>query len=108
VQNQAASFPARIILWFICTCIIIVPPIRWRVQVHKLRTRERAAREIQHILVQDTQALILQVHRAVQDLPGEDPTRRRIASVLDSADEQLSKVCDRVQDLHLRSDFRDG
>lgn len=88
-------------------CIIVVQAIRWRVQVDRLRSREQVTREIQHTLVQNTQALILQVHGAIKDLHEDDRTRQRIASVLDSADEQLSEVCDRVQDLQMRWDTRD-
>ena len=99
VLNQAAPLPAHIVLWLIGTCILVAQALRWRVQVQRLRARERAAREIEHTLVQNTQALILQVHGAIQDLHDGNSTRRRIENVLDSADEQLSQVCDRVQDL---------
>jgi len=108
VLNQASQSPSQIVVWLIGTCIILVQAIRWRVQVHRLRRRERAAREIQHALVQNTQALILQVHGAIMELHEDHTTRQRIASVLDSADEQLSQVCDQMQDLQMRRGTGDG
>jgi hypothetical protein len=108
VLNQAASSPSQIVVWLLCTCGILVQAIRWRVQVQRLRRRERAARDIQHALVQNTQALIVRVHGAIQDLHEDDATRRRIVRVLDSADEQLSQISDQVQDLQLRRDNGGG
>jgi hypothetical protein len=108
VLNSAETSAAQIALWLIGTCIVVVQAIRWRARLRKLESRERAAREMQHTLIENTQALILQVHGAIRDLEEDDKTRRRIASVLDAADEQLSAVCDRVQDLQKRRNTLDG
>lgn len=102
--NQAIPLHPQVFFWLIGTCIIAVQAVRWRVQVHRLRARERVAREVEHTLVQNTQALILQVHGVIKELHQDDSTRRRIESVLDSADEQLSAVCEKVQDLQSRRD----
>jgi hypothetical protein len=85
VLIHATSLSYQVALWLLGTFIVVAMLVTWRVQLHRVRVRERVAREIEHTLVQNTQALILE-------------------KLLDSADEQLSEVCDRVQDLRMRRD----
>lgn len=70
-------------------------------RIRRLRRRELLSRKVEDALVQNAQGLILKVHGIVKELPAGDPTRQRMESALDRADEALSSDRDRVQ--HLRT-----
>jgi|SRR5688572_10850206 len=77
--------------------IVIASTCHWRLR--RLRARSRAAQQVEDGLVQNAQGLILSVHGIVHELDPGDRTRQRTEKTLDRADEELSELRERIEDL---------
>ncbi len=69
--------------------------VRLRLE-ERLDERERIARELHDTLLQGTQGLVLGFQVAAAKLPGSDPRRAEMESLLDRADEVVAEARDRV------------
>ncbi len=69
--------------------------VRLRLE-ERLDERERIARELHDTLLQGTQGLVLGFQVAAAKLPGSDPRRAEMESLLDRADEVVAEARDRL------------
>jgi hypothetical protein len=95
-----ASFIQEYAVWLGClaasaAALVIACYLRLR----RLRARSRLAEQVEDTLVQNAQGLILSVHGIVTELDPNDRTRTRTERTLDRADEELSGLRDRIEDL---------
>ena len=65
----------------------------------RLQARSRVAEQVEDGLVQNAQGLILSVHGILNELDPGDRTRQRTQQTLDRADEQLSELREKIEDL---------
>jgi len=65
----------------------------------RMDERERIARELHDTLLQGTQGLVLNLQIVAGEMPGGDPRRRRLESLLDQADGVIAEARDRVHEL---------
>ena len=77
--------------------IAVASACHWRLR--RLRARSRAAQLVEDGLVQNAQGLILSVHGIVNELDPGDRTRQRTEKTLDRADEELSGLREKIEDL---------
>jgi len=100
--------------WFFALCVSLFLGVLWllylirlkrvRVQIERqlgarLDERERISRELHDTLLQGFHGLILRLQGVAKRVPGEDPTRQMLDSVLDRADEVLQESRQRVQSI---------
>ena len=98
--SSIASFVRAHAGWLLgigIVAMLIASACHWRVR--RLRARSRMAQQVEDGLVQNAQGLILSVHGIVNELDPGDRTRQRTERTLERADEQLSALREKIEDL---------
>jgi signal transduction histidine kinase/ligand-binding sensor domain-containing protein len=103
--------------WFALLCGVLALLVAWllfRVRLHQVANRmrrrleerhgerERIARDLHDTLLQSVQGLILRFQAVANDMPGDAPSRQRLESALERADDVLEEGRDSVRILRAR------
>jgi signal transduction histidine kinase/streptogramin lyase len=103
--------------WFALLCGVLALFVAWllfRLRLHQVASRmrrgleerhgerERIARDLHDTLLQSVQGLILRFQAVANDMPGDTPSRQRLESALERADDVLEEGRDSVRILRAR------
>lgn len=87
-------------VWLLSAAIIVAGlAIACHLRLRRSRARAKLAEQVADTLVENAQGLILSVHGIVNELEPNDRTRERTEKTLDRADQQLSEIRGKIEDL---------
>jgi hypothetical protein len=87
-------------LWLLSAAIVVTGlAVACHLRFRRLRAQAKLAEQVEDTLVENAQGLILSMHGIMNELDPNDRTRERTEKTLDRADQQLSEVRGKIEDL---------